>query len=288
MGDFTLGCLLGQYDGAQSFDVASTATPVTNIASWKVAAFNVGYQNTNVHSSGNALGVSLPGSSAIITFMWYLYNTSNDLMARYFPDVTTHQTALKFWGRLSTSPSSGLTGYGVGPGPYKPIGYSAELSPYYNSQTIVPSTVNSTLNGLYISRAYNAAVDTYTLYMDDVLSTVDPITLYPEWSFMEQSRLVQARHRTLGGKEHVYTWGKYFAYEVPLRFLSDSHAALINWWWSNQFHLLFTLDSSDSESSFIVRIANDRQPIGGRMRPYADLWQGVLQLESVHDGRLSY
>jgi hypothetical protein len=33
-----------------------------------------------------------------------------------------------------------------------------------------------------------------------------------------------------------------------------------------------------------VRNVNDRQPIGRRIRPYDNLWEGVLQLESINDG----
>jgi hypothetical protein len=38
----------------------------------------------------------------------------------------------------------------------------------------------------------------------------------------------------------------------------------------------------------IVRIVNDRQPIGRRVRPYDDLWQGALELESINTGALAF
>ena len=73
-----------------------------------------------------------------------------------------------------------------------------------------------------------------------------------------------------------------------MRFLPTSHADLINWWWENQFNLVFTLDTSDSESTRILRMVNERQPIGGRIRPYKDQWQGTLQLESIDEGGLVF
>jgi hypothetical protein len=121
-----------------------------------------------------------------------------------------------------------------------------------------------------------------------VLTTIDPITLLPEWDFEERARVLKAEHRTQGGLLYTYVWEKHFAYNVPLRFLSDSHAALLNWWWENQFDLALTLDSSDSESTRIVRIVNDRQPIGKRIRPYANLWEGMVELESIDRGSLVF
>ena len=131
-------------------------------------------------------------------------------------------------------------------------------------------------------------VDSFSVFVDDYLLKVDFFTLHPEWDFLDNSPLIQNQHRTTGGIRHSYVWGKSFAWEVPLQFLSDSHADLINWWWLNQFNLAFTLDTSDSESIFITRITNEAQPIGQRIRSMEDRWQGNLRLESIHDGRLVF
>ncbi|MDH4249041.1 MAG: hypothetical protein OEW39_14650 [Deltaproteobacteria bacterium] len=288
MGDFTLGCLLGQYDGAQSFDVASKAL-TTLVNSWiKFGPQSSAYfQSSAVHSSGQGIRCEAYSNATGQALLSYDHATANDLYARWSPDVTTH--AIRYQGWVYADANSGVAVVLADEGPgvgflVKYIPQGTQLSPYL-AQTHIYSFTSLVGQNIYV---VPGVTNSMAVYWDDVLTTIDPITLYPEWSFTEQARLIQARHRTLGGREHVYTWGKYFAYEVPLRFLSTSHAALINWWWSNQFHLLFTLDTSDSESNFIVRIANDRQPIGGRVKPYVDLWQGVLQLESVHDARLSF
>ncbi|MDH4247891.1 MAG: hypothetical protein OEW39_08745 [Deltaproteobacteria bacterium] len=287
MGDFMLGCLLGQYNGAQSFDVASSAL-TTAVSSWTKyhAQSSIYLQTAVVHSSGQGIRCEVYSTGTAQTVLTYDYAAANDLYGRWFTEVVTHAIHYKGWVRADANSGTAIIIGEAGSA-------NLNLFPVPQSTTLQPF---ARLSHVYSSGPYkeftvhiNAALsNSMAVYVDDVLTTIDPITLYPEWSLTEQARLIQARHRTLGGKEHVYTWGKYFAYEVPLRFLSDSHAALINWWWENQFHLLFTLDTSDSESSFIVRIANDRQPIGGRVKPYVDLWQGVLQLESVHDARLSF
>ncbi|MCZ6749303.1 MAG: DUF935 family protein [SAR324 cluster bacterium] len=59
-------------------------------------------------------------------------------------------------------------------------------------------------------------------------------------------------------------------------------------WWAKDNNLLFTLDTSDSESLYVVRIVNGSQPIDRRMRPYADRWRGTLRLESAGNGALDF
>jgi hypothetical protein len=127
-----------------------------------------------------------------------------------------------------------------------------------------------------------------SLLAEDVLTSVDVIPLYPEWSFEDRGELIRSQHRTRAGVLHNLVWEKFLSYSMPLRYLPGSHAALLNWWWEQDLALLLTLDSSDSESLHAVRIVNDTQPFGKRIRPYADLWEGTLRLESLDPGGLAF
>ena len=289
MGDFTLGCLLGQYDRTQSFDVDSVAlSAFGNIEKWNLE--HAGIVNkfaTDVHSSDQSLRVTV--NSAIGTqFLSYAYNVVDDLKARQFTEIDTHTARFWFWARIEEAVSSGgVIGFWKGNGGNDtPIAEADSLSRYELGSTSVIS------NG--VSSYYMAAFDRigtavpYNFDLDDVLVQLDYFTLNPDYSFQEQAQLIKRQHRTLAGDMHTYSWDKFFAYSVPLRFLSDSHAALINWWWENQFNLAFTLDTSDSESTYICRITNGQQPIGSRIRPYDDLWQGTLRLESINNGSLVF
>ena len=48
MGDFTLGCLLGQYDGAQSFDISSQTLGVYVNSWWKNLDQTVDYRDYRI------------------------------------------------------------------------------------------------------------------------------------------------------------------------------------------------------------------------------------------------
>jgi hypothetical protein len=297
MGEIRLGCLLGQYDRAQSFDVASFAIG-SGVHSWAMTGqcswFFVGCgQTTHVHSSAQSLRIevfSRAGSESVLSFD---YGHADDAHARWFPEVDTHVLEASAWVLASPAPSSGGLQFRLFAQDevYKPLvgdTYGTDPLRFLHLQTAVYSDADAPPRaGLHIPEG-TAIHSQTTVAVDDVLTTVDAIGLHPEWSFEDRSRLMRAAHRTRAGYLHTLAWERTFAYALPLKFLSDSHAALLEWWWSRQFALLFTLDSSDGAARMPVRIANDRQPIGKRMRPYRDRWEGTLELESLTPGDLVF
>lgn len=297
MGEITLGCLLGQYDRAQSFDTSSVNAP-SEVRSWAKTGqsswFFVGSPSpTQVHSSPQGLRIEVFSRAGSESVLSYNYGRADDAFARWFPEVNTHAVEAAAWLLLSPAPSSGGIRFQLTAQPevYLPLpGAISGTDPLVFRR--IATTVQSVGTGeprvaLYIppGTAINSQT---TLRVDDVLSTVDAIQLSPEWSFEERAQLLRAQHRTRAGDLHTLIWGQYFAYTMPLRFLSDSHAELVNWWWERQWPLLLTLDSSDSESLCVVRITNDAQPIGRRMRPYDDRWEGTIELESLGPGGLVF
>jgi len=290
MGDFTLGCLLGAYDRAQSFDVASVAAPLADgdVGSWDFGVGSGALVATEAHSSAQGLFWRVGSYGVASQLVLYDHRAPDDAYGRWFPEVTTHALRTDFWVRLFSAATSGAV-------------YQDFLDIPGETNVFLPTAVglrhvrNSVSNATSGSDGpawrlvRNGALPTsVSLGLDDVLTQVDPIALLPEYGFAEQARVIKTEHRTLGGDLHTYVWEKYFAWSVPLRFLPSSHADLLNWWWENQFNLLFTLDTSDAESLYVCRIVNERQPIGRRIRPYNDLWEGVLELESVNNGGLAF
>lgn len=110
------------------------------------------------------------------------------------------------------------------------------------------------------------------------------VTLRPEWAALEQERLAASRHRTEDGRLYTYTWGRYPAFRVPLRFVAGGARERIGRWWHDRERLLLTLDTSVAHSSVVCRVSGRSEPLGHRVAPQADLWAGVLELLAV-DGR---
>ncbi len=291
-GDFTLGCLLGQYDRAQSFDISSFAIEASGVNSWDKTSDQTSLFFTNspsifTHSSGQVLEIQANSSAALVPIR-YNYGLDNDAYQRWFPDVTTHALQMDAWGRGIFSANSGTLEFRL-------AGNDGQLvAPIPNAPGLVNLRLITTVVSESVSRPTvfvekDVTSGDNTVVIDDVLLQVDPIVVHPEYSFRDQSALIKEESRTLGGNLHTYVWDKFFAWNVPLQFISNSHMDLINWWWQNQFNLLFTLDTSDAETSYIVRITNDRQPINTIHSPYRDeLWRGTLQLESITNGSLVF
>jgi hypothetical protein len=297
MGGISLGCLLGQYDRAQSFDVNSSGTP-SDVRSWTKSGqsswFFVGSAAPQfVHSSAQSLRIDVFSNAGSASVLSYTYGRADDAYTRWFPEIDTHALEAAAWLLVHPATSSG--------------GFRFELFAHPGASRVLPgrtlgadplefirlaSLVHSDGGGaprVAVQIPAGAGISSNaSILADDVLTTVDPVPLYPEWSFEDRSELIRAQHRTRSGVLHDLVWQKFLSYSMPLRYLPGSHAALLNWWWEQGLALLLTLDSSDGESLHAVRIVNDSQPIGKRLRPYADLWEGTLHLESLDPGGLAY
>ena len=287
MGDFTLGCLLGQYDRAQSFDI--TSNNISNVNSWEKFDDSSLYFVTEIHSSNQGLRQEIfppngvPGDDSI----HYDYSENNDVYQRWFPDITTHTGRSDCWARINDASFSGGLSFDILSNAVV-VPANTVLQPLASTSSVITS--ESSILAAFKKTDLWAGyfVSSFGLIIDDVLTQIDLIIIHPEYSFLEQARTIQTQHRSIGGEYRVSVWEKYFAYSIPLRFLSNSHADLINWWWENKFNLVFTLNTSDSESMYITQIVNQQQPIGKRIRPYNDLWEGVIQLESIDKGSLIF
>ena len=298
-GDFVLGCLLGQYDRAQSFDVATGSWGATNINSWVKTNFTQSSMSpdiSRVHSSGLSLLLRVFSETAGAGGVYVSYDHSvNDIFTRWFPDVTTHALRLQGWAHAAAAAYSGglsmlLRGTGGLPTYVIPYVGGVNSMAVFTLETVTVS-ISTTAGMTDIIRTNASPTGEEIHAFDSLLPQVDPITLTPEFDFIEESRLPAARHRTQGGVLHTYQWTRHWAWRVPLRFLSNSHADLINWWWVNGFALAFTLDTSDQNTVYTAKITNETQPIGSKIKPYAlnaGGWAGVLELESLDQGSLVY
>lgn len=108
-----------------------------------------------------------------------------------------------------------------------------------------------------------------------------PITLTPEYDYLEREVAIRATHRTVGGVQRIYDWTQYKAFTVPLRFVSSADAFRINQWWRDQDMLGFTLDTSEDLRTVDCRLVNETVPLGSFIKPYRDLYGGVLMLEAT-------
>jgi hypothetical protein len=286
-GLMTLGCVLGRYDHVQGWDVASTAltSSGTGVGSWsKLTSGNSVYlQSTSVHSSGQGVRIEVYSDDATGgSELWkYPYKRANDAYARWFPDITTHNFRIDTWARANDAAGSGSVRFSVEGVGQVPIPHASDLQPlrFFTVMTSGGDQGEGEINRI-------ATVDSFAVFLDSWVAQADWINLSPDEGFEEVSPILAARHGALSGARSVYRWHRAHEWNVPLSFLSDSHAGLLNWWWRNQFTLAFTLDTSDANTLFLCRMVNEEQPMSKKISPYDHNWQGVLRLASINDGSL--
>lgn len=109
----------------------------------------------------------------------------------------------------------------------------------------------------------------------------NPITLFPEHSFVMREQTIRASHRTIGGIQRVYDWANWKAFTTPIRFINSADTFRINQWWRGSDILGFTLNTSEDLKTVDCRLTNDSQPISRMISPYKDLHEGVLMLEAT-------
>jgi hypothetical protein len=133
-------------------------------------------------------------------------------------------------------------------------------------------------------------VSTYgftTAYFDDFgvsdyknFYSIGVLQIYPEWSMRRQAIQNRADHRTKGGKMYSYTWGDYEQFNVPLEYVQNSKAAIINSWWSEDTLIHFKIYSGGVWQTNCCHLMNDTAPFDERVKPYDQYRSGVLELET--------
>lgn len=283
MGTFQLGALLG---ANQSFEAFETL-PNSWLRLSDQASFFQTQSSSQVHSSAFGLKVFADSTGGSAHIARYDYGLPQDAHRIWYPEVDTHALVSWVWARAADAPSSGQMRWRLGGDgeAFSPaFSFSGSLQ-RYEAAVFVQSAGGGPLAG---PSRVSAANSLCTGEMDDVLTRVDPLTVFPDWSLLTRERAMALQHRTREGLLQRSRWSSAFEFQLPLRWLSSGEAAVLNWWWENQLNLAFTLDTSDSESVFICRIVNPSQPVGKRMRPYPDQWAGRLELAGINPGGLNF
>lgn len=109
-------------------------------------------------------------------------------------------------------------------------------------------------------------------------SSGNHVTLEPEWDFDRNDKKIEDVHRTRAGREYRYKWSSYRVFKFGNTFVTSGVAAVVNSWWDSNTNLLF-MKSGDTQV-FSVRLVNKDLPFGRFQKPYDDLYQGNIELET--------
>lgn len=104
------------------------------------------------------------------------------------------------------------------------------------------------------------------------------IDVDPEWSYEDMGKKIEDRHRARDGSEYVYKWGEFDRFKVPVSYVNSEFKSVVNSWWSSNVDLKWMEEGGSVV--YDVRITNSEKPINSVIRPYNDLFSGVIELES--------
>ena len=101
----------------------------------------------------------------------------------------------------------------------------------------------------------------------------------PEYDFMERSQQAEFSHRTLAGNLYSYHYGGYCQFKFGVTFVNCEFKSIVNSWWCAKDSLLFFSEVNCTDVRTVI-ISNRRTPVNKFMKPYSDLWQGIIELST--------
>jgi len=103
------------------------------------------------------------------------------------------------------------------------------------------------------------------------------VTLEVEYDYNDNRQKIENKHRTRDGSQYIYKWSAWDKIDFSVMYVNSSTRAVVNSWWEANTDLLFK--DENATQVFTVRLSNDSLPISKFIKPYNDLWRGVIELE---------
>lgn len=100
-----------------------------------------------------------------------------------------------------------------------------------------------------------------------------------EYDYKNELKKIEQTHRSRSGRRYVYTWAEYERLKFGVKYVSSSGQSLVNSWYRNNTKLIY----SETDSASIItscQLVGRKVPIGQFVKPYNDLYKGVIELES--------
>jgi hypothetical protein len=128
-----------------------------------------------------------------------------------------------------------------------------------------------------ISLAY---FDEISLSVNRSWGALGVLQIYPDWSMKRYAKQNRSDHRTKGGKLYSYQWGDYDRFEIPLEYVSNSKAYVVNSWWATDALIYLKIYSGGVWEVNTCHLMNDDAPFSNRKKPYTQYMNGNLYLET--------
>ena len=104
------------------------------------------------------------------------------------------------------------------------------------------------------------------------------VSFFPEYDIKFNHRKIESEHRTRTGAAYKYIWGNFRSVKLKIEFLSSADMTIVNsWWGANVPVVLYNMDSVAIVSGYL---GNATAPIDQYVKPYTDLFMGMIELES--------
>jgi len=122
---------------------------------------------------------------------------------------------------------------------------------------------------------------TIELAKTDGVTSSNPVVLHPDFTMIEAVQMHRSEHTTIGGRDSYHKYSQFTSWRLSLIYVPDSDTQQINEWQQTSERLLFVTDVNTTTEINEVRITNRATPLPRQQRPYTDLFQGEIMLETL-------
>lgn len=104
------------------------------------------------------------------------------------------------------------------------------------------------------------------------------VEVNPEYDFSEPDKKIESNHTSRNGKRFKYLWGETKNTKFSVSYVDSSFKTIVNSWWGANASLRYFDDVlSVTNSGWLM---GDEKPVSQRIKPYDDLFAGVINLGS--------
>lgn len=294
---YVYGSNVGSFSGEHSFIGASPVYTTWANSTWKTFSLNnqdgyIHYRfalNPNateyIHISGIRLSrYTVDGiQEGYFTGSQYLINKES--LAALYPgslyEISAFVNGLANGGDVNLKVFNSAVSSALATSPNMAV-TANQWSKVSHTFTVAAATNSPIFRINYVGAGYAR-----TIYIDDAYfgtsrdyEALGVLQIYPEWEMKRFTKQNRHDHRTKGGKLYSYTWGDYERFEIPVDYVPNSKASIVNSWWSTDALIYFKIYSGGVWEVNSCHLMNDSAPLPSFVRPYTNYRKGNLILET--------
>lgn len=121
--------------------------------------------------------------------------------------------------------------------------------------------------------------DYFYIWMPHLAYAEGYLDVEPGYDFLEHKTKIENSYRARSGDRYVYKWSEVSRYKFSVSYVDSTFKTVVNnSYWNDNANLIFANTPGGIFDE--VQLTNKQLPIGQPVKPYDDLFKGIINLET--------